>query len=109
MINGDVKQFLDTGWWNGDSTIYYNDHIYFFDGFFDEQHHMHITITKWRAKNIENRTYKNEHDEKGELIDWGTTEMVAPSEDALREEMLKAKFWDGKSFWEVEKELVWVD
>lgn len=57
----------------------------FFDGFFDEQHNMHITITKWRAKNVENKTYKNEHDEKGELMNWETVEMSAPNEDALRE------------------------
>ena len=81
----------------------------FFDGFFDEQHNMHITITKWRAKNVENKTYKNEHDEKGVLMNWETMEMSASNEDALREKMLKAKYWDGKSFWEVEKELVWVD
>ena len=46
---------------------------------------MHITITKWRAKNVENKTYKNEHDEKGELMNWETVEMSAPNEDALRE------------------------
>ena len=35
--------------------------------------------------------------------------MDAPNEAALREKFLKAKIWDGESFWEVEKELAWLE
>ncbi len=37
MINGNLCQFLDTGWWNADATIYYKEHIYFLEGFFDKE------------------------------------------------------------------------
>lgn len=35
--------------------------------------------------------------------------LEAANEETLREKFLKAKIWDGKSFWEVEKELAWLD
>ena len=111
MINGDVEDFLDTGWFNGDATIFYNDHIYFFDGYYDKEKDnlMHLRIMKWKAKNINNKTFKDVYDENGKWIDYEEIEMTAPNEDALREKFLKAKIWDGKSFWEVEHELAWLD
>ena len=50
MINGNLEQFLDTGWWNADATIYYKDHIYFLDSYFDEKGAIHLRIMKWKAK-----------------------------------------------------------
>ena len=109
MINGYLSQFLDTGWWNADATIYYNGHIYFLEGFFDEVHRMHLRIMKWKARNLDDKYYEDVLDENGEKIDFDQIEMEGPNEDALREKFLEAKIWDGKSFWEVEKELAWLD
>lgn len=109
MINGDVENFLDTGWWNQDATIFYNDHIYFFDGAFNGKNEMHLWIRKWKVKNINNKTYKNVLDEHGNLIDYKEYKLESINEDALREKFLKAKIWDGKTFWEVEPELAWLD
>lgn len=109
MINGNLSQFLDTGWWNADATIYYNGHIYFFDSYFDDDHTMHLRIMRWKARNVDNKTYEDVYDGNGEWIDFSQIEMEAPNEETLREKFLKAKIWDGKSFWEVEKELAWLD
>lgn len=109
MINGNLSQFLDTGWWNADATIYYNGYIYFFDSYFDDDHTMHLRIMKWKARNIDNKYYEDVLDEKGRKIDFSQIEMEGPSEEALREKFLKSKIWDGKSFWEVETELAWLD
>ena len=109
MINGSLEKFLDTGWWNADATIYYKDHIYFLDSYFDEKGAIHLRIMKWKAKNIDNKTYENVYDSNGKWIDFSEIEMDAPNEAALRENFLKAKIWDGKSFWEVEKELAWLE
>lgn len=106
MINGNLSQFLDTGWWNADATIYYKDHIYFLDGAFNDKHQMQLSIRKWRAKNIDNKIYENVLDSNGNLIDYKEFKIEAATEEALREKFLKAKIWDGKSFWEVEKEKV---
>lgn len=70
---------------------------------------MHLRIMKWRARNIDNKYYEDILDENGHWIDFSQQEMVGPNEDALREKFLKAKIWDGKSFWEVEQELAWLD
>ena len=70
---------------------------------------MHLRIMKWRAKNIDNEYYEDIKDENGHWIDFSQIEMEGPNEDALREKFLKAKIWDGKSFWEVEKDLAWLD
>lgn len=109
MINGNLEQFLDTGWWNGDATIYYNEHIYFLDGYFDKEKNIHLRIMKWKVKNVENRTFQNIYDDKGDLIDYSEIEMEASNEETMREKFLNAEVWDGKSFWEVEKELAWLD
>ena len=109
MINGNLSQFLDTGWWNADATIYYKDHIYFLDGAFNDKHQMQLSIRKWRAKNIDNKIYENVLDSNGNLIDYKEFKIEAATEEALREKFLKATIWDGKSFWEVEKELAWLD
>ena len=109
MINGNLSQFLDTGWWNADATICYNGHIYFFDSYFDDDDTMHLRIMRWKARNVDNKTYEVVYDENGEWIDFSQIEMEAPNEEALREKFLKAKIWDGKRLWEVEKELAWLD
>lgn len=109
MINGKLEQFLDTGWWNADATIFYNNHIYFFEGYFDKEHHMYLRILKWKVENINNKSFKNILGPNGDFIDYDCIEMDATNEDELREKFLKSKIWDGKSFWEVEKELTWLD
>ncbi len=109
MINGNLEQFLDTGWWNADATLFYQDHIYFFDGYFDEKHHMHLRIMKWKAKNINNERFENVCDSSGKVLDYQCFEMQGNAEEELREKMLKEKIFDGKSFWSVEKELVWLN
>jgi uncharacterized protein YunC (DUF1805 family) len=109
MINGNLKQFLDTGWWNADATLFYKNHIYFFDGYFDVKHNMHLKITKWKAKNIDNKTFENILSSKGDLIDYQCIEIDGQTEEEVREKMLKAKIFENKSFWQVEKELIWLD
>jgi hypothetical protein len=109
MINGNLEQFLDTGWWNADATIYYDEHVYFFDGFFDDNHNMHLIIRKWKAININNERFENVYDGNGDLIDYEEIEMLASTEEELREQFLKSKIWNGESFWNVENKLAWLD
>lgn len=46
---------------------------------------MHLRIMKWKAKNIDNKTYENVYDSNGKWIDFSEIEMDAPNEAALRE------------------------
>ena len=110
MVNGDLEQFLDTGWWNQNATLFYHDHIYFLEGWFDEKHDMHFRPRRWKARNVDGRSFENVYDEKGDLVDYDDSlELVAPTEDELREMFLKTPMWDGRTFWEVEGELVWLE
>ena len=109
MTNGELEHFLDTGWWNTDTIIYYHDFVYMLEGFVDGKNKMHVRISKWRAKNIDNKTFESIIGPDNDFVDFSEMEMEGPNEDALREKFLKAKIWDGKSFWEVEKELAWLD
>lgn len=89
MINADLNQFLDTGWWNQDATIYYRGYIHFLDSWNDEEG-MHLRIMKWRAKNIDNKRYEDIHDETGDLADFSQMFFLGEDEDDLREKFLAA-------------------
>ena len=80
MMNGNLEQFLDTGWWNADAIIFYNGYIYFLDGYFDIDSHMHLIIQKWRAKNIDNKTFESLKETNGDLIDYHSIELEASTE-----------------------------
>lgn len=78
----------------------------------DREHsiwHMHLRIMKWKVKNVDNKIYEDIYDENGHWIDYSEIYMDDINEDALKEQFLKAKIWDEKNFWEVEKELAWLD
>lgn len=109
MINGTLRQFLDTGWWNADATIYYKGFIHFLDSYFDADGTMHLRIMRWRAQNIDNKYYVSLLGSNDDLADFSEMEIEGQNEDDLREKFLKAKIWGGKSFWEVEKTLAWLD
>ncbi len=109
MINGSLEQFLDTGWRN-EAEIYYRHYIYWCEGDQLENGKFHFFIRKWRAKNINNESYATLTDINGNSLGYDDSfSIVCSNEDEAREKFLKAKIWDGKSFWEVEKELAWLD
>lgn len=60
-------------------------------------------------KNINNETFENLLDKNGDLQEYKEIYMDGPNEEILREKFLKTPIWDGKTFWQVEKELVWLD
>ncbi len=45
-----------------------------------------------------------------DLIDYDDSfEIYGDTYEGVREQFLKAPIWEGKTFWEVEKELAWYD
>ncbi len=109
MINGSLEQFLDTGWRN-EAEIYYRHYIYWCEGDELENGEFHFFVRKWKAKNIGDESYVTLTDESGSAAGYDDSfSIICSNEDEAREQFLKAKIWDGKSFWEVEKELAWLD
>ena len=48
--------------------------------------------------------------ENGDVVDYSVVyDYYGYGENDVKEQFLKAKIFDGKSFWEVEKELAWYD
>jgi len=114
MINANLEQFLDNGWFN-EATLYYDGHTYWCEGGFygEDGRLIHFWVYRYKSDlfvNSEGKTYSKRHIENHDVVDYSTVfEISGKTEDEAREEFLKAKIFDGKSFWEVEKELAWYD
>lgn len=109
MINGKLEQFLDTGWFN-EATLYYGGYIYWCEAQFDEGKQVNLFfIDKWQAEN-ENNLYYHSLLESDNTLKWERVFEIADSSlDLIKKKFLGAKIFDGKTFWEVEKEIAWLD
>ncbi len=52
MINGNLDQFLDTGWFS-EATLYYNGYIYWLEAQTDDIESVFF-IDRWKAQNEDN-------------------------------------------------------
>ena len=109
MINGYTEQFLDTGWYT-ESTLYYNGYAYWFEATTDQYTGAtHFFVDRWRATTTDNILY-NEYHKDGKIVDYSTVyENDATDMDFIKRSFLEAPIFDGKTFWEVEKEIAWLD
>ncbi|GEM_PF-1065040 len=109
MINGSIEQFLDTGWFS-ESTLYLNGHIYWCEAQSNFKTHIHrFFVNKWQVINEENKYFHSICDQDGP-VDWECVyEDSGQDFDLIKKHFLEAKIFDGKSFWEVEHELAWLD
>ena len=105
MINASLEQFLDTGWFS-DATLYYKGYVYWCEGCWDynREKPMNFFVYRFPVKLINEDTFVRLNYEYEMLLD-----IYGYGEEDVKEEFLKAKIFEGKSFWEVEKELAWYD
>ncbi len=89
MKNGNVNEFVDHIYYGDELWFIYKGTKYFLEGL---------------CINGESGLYLFEIKEHGAEYCWPVTESKYPVES-----FLKAQVFDGKSFWEVEKEIEWVD
>ena len=110
MINGNLEDFLDTGWYM-ESTLFYHGYVYWCEGYTEPDTEIStFFVDSWRAKCEDNKFYHEYRTTKNELLDEKRVfEEYGPDMDLLKKHFLEAKIFDGKSFWEVEKNLIWVD
>lgn len=91
MINGNIDEFMDK-LWSGEELIYtYNGKKYFSQGYITDDGKYRFELQRW---------------EPDADILWKTEGLS--NQDSL-EAFLKEPLFDGKTFWEVEKEIEWVD
>ncbi len=109
MINANLEQFLDTGWFS-EATLYLNGFTYWCEGNWHtkKEKPMHFFVYKYPSEVVDSKyTRRLDMDKIGPnnvVFDiWGY------GEDDVKEQFLKAKIFDGKSFWEVESIIAWYD
>ncbi len=107
MINADLNQFLDNGWFN-EATLYYKGYVYWCEGCWDKtkEKPMNFFVYRFPARIVDGKYFERIPTDEpfSYLLNiWGH------SENEVREQFLQAKIFEGKSFWEVEQELAWYD
>lgn len=109
MINGNIEQFLDTGWYT-EATLYYNDFVYWCEGYTHFGTDIStFFVNRWRATTSD-YIYYNEYRKDGEVVDFSTVLKIQGRDmELLKKRFLESPIFDGKTFWEVEPELAWLD
>ena len=113
MINANLEQFLDTGWFS-EATLYYKGYTYWCEGGRDKSKEkpFHLFIYKYKSYLVKENedTWSRRLIENGDVVDYSIVlDIRGYDEDDVKEQFLKAKIFEGKSFWEVEKEIAWYD
>ena len=110
MKNGNLETFLDTGWYT-EAEIYYQGYVYWFEGDTDfETGVTAFSIDRCRAACEDGKLYREYRDESDQLVDYHRVyEEQGKDIDLLKKNFLIAPIFDGKTFWQVEKDLIWVE
>lgn len=109
MINGHLDQFLDTGWYS-EATLYYNGFIYWCEAQLNVSTNItSFFVDKWAARNEDNTYYHSILEEDG-TIRWDRVfETDSNDLELIKKHFLEACIFDGKSFWQIEKDLAWLE
>ena len=110
MQNGDIEIFLDTGW-DMESTLYYHGRVYWCEGYTDFDTRLStFFVDSWEAECPDGKYYRTCQQQDGEPCGFQTVLKITDKDmNVLKEKFLAAEIFEGKSFWQVEKDLIWVD
>lgn len=92
MLNGDVTEFVDRIHYGDELIFMYNGQKFFLQGFLEDDGICTTYLDRWEPP-ADDYIWVGRGDSKNFPV----------------EEFLKAEIWDGKSFWEVEKKMEWLD
>lgn len=109
MINGKLDQFLDTGW-HSEATLFLNGYIYWCEGQYDKKSGLTtFFVDKWAAENEDNTFYHSVLESNGTLKWYRVLEIQDADLDRIKQKFLEAPVFENKSFWQVEKDIAWLD
>ena len=91
MINGNAHAFVEGLHYGDERFFLYNGMKYFIQGYYENDKPMLVLYILDPADND---------------FKW---QVVSDNDDYPVSEFENAKIWNGKSFWEVEKDMTWVD
>lgn len=92
LLNGDVTEFVDRIHYGDELIFMYNGQKFFLQGFLEDDGICTTYLDRWEPP-ADDYIWVGRGDSKNFPV----------------EEFLKAEIWDGKSFWEVEKKMEWLD
>ena len=111
MINGNLEDFLDTGWFT-EATLYYKGFVYWFEGYYKPEIDKRTCfVNRWRAK-LSDDMCTSRYILNDDIVDFEKVFELKDTDlemDQVREVVLNAPIFEGRCFWEVEKNLIWVD
>ncbi len=90
MINGDAREFIDGLHYGDERFFLYNGDKYFIQGYYDDDNPM-LELCIIEADNN---------------FEWRA---ISENNNYPVEEFENAKIFNGKTFWEIESEIEWVD
>ena len=109
MINGNLEQFLDTGWYT-EATLFLNGKLYWCEAQTDASSDVStFFVDQWDAENEDNLYYHSLLEPDGTLVWRRVLEIKDTDMDRLKQKFLEAPVFEGKTFWQVEKDIAWLD
>jgi len=110
MINGRIQDFLDTGWYN-EATLFYEGYVYWCEGFTDTDSQLStFFVDRWAARTTDYVYYHEIRLPDGRLKDYQRIfEVSGNSMDEIKRTFLETPLFDGRTFWQVETKLAWLD
>ena len=95
MINGNTNEFFDNMYHGDEFEISYKEKLYFIQSYYNDfKTYIHEIIVKQTNPKIDNDTI---------------FECKSNNPQQNIEDFQNAKIFEGKSFWEVEQEITWID
>lgn len=92
MINGNVREFVDRMYYGDELIFVYRNQKFFLQGFQEDDGICRTYLDRWDPPG-EDYIWIGEGDGKGFPVD----------------DFLEEKLWDGRTFWQAESEMEWVD
>lgn len=110
MINGNINQFLDTGWYN-EATLFYQGYIYWCESDTDFSNDItRFQVSRWNAQMGDDMLYHSILDKNGEPSHYEKVLDISDKDmDKLKKDFLQAPIFDGKTFWQAENKIAWLD
>ncbi len=114
MINANLDQFLDYGWFS-EATLYYKGFTYWCEGYRIEKDAEKYRYFVYRYRSVihedkSGNKYTTRLIKDNDVADFSYVfDVYVDSEEEGKQKFFEAKIFDGKSFWEVEKEIAWYD
>lgn len=100
MIDGNVNEFVDNLYYGSEMYFLYRDKKYFIQGWVKDS--LHYLVLDY---DYESEVFDSANPECNKYI-W---EYSSPDSRECVQAFLNAPLWDGKTFYDVEKEMTWTE